>query len=275
MAKLLNRSGYPVSGVVTSRLETARASAEATGADRYSERPWEITPEGEVVFITTPDDMIAPVCREIADHEGFREDMVVLHCSGALSSDILEPARGSGASVATLHPLQSFASIDQAIRLVPDSFCAVEGDDQALPIVRQIVEDVGGILLEITPEKKMLYHAAAVVASNYLVTLIGLATELNKSAGLATDVSFSALLPLIKGTLSNIRLKGIPDALTGPIARGDVATLTAHLEAMAKDIPEALSLYRCLGLNTVEVAKEKGSISQETAVKLAELLKPS
>jgi predicted short-subunit dehydrogenase-like oxidoreductase (DUF2520 family) len=275
MAKLLSDSGYQISGVVTSRLETARTSAEATGADHYSERPWELTLGGEVVFITTPDDMIAPVCREIAEHEGFRENMVVLHCSGALSSEILEPARDSGASVATLHPLQSFASIDQAIRLVPDSFCAVEGEEKALPIVRQIVEDIGGILLEITSENKTLYHAAAVVASNYLVTLMGLAIELNKSAGLATDESFSALLPLIKGTLSNVRLKGIPDALTGPIARGDVATLTAHLEAMERDVPEYLSLYRCLGLFTVEIAKEKGSISQETAVKLVELLRPS
>jgi predicted short-subunit dehydrogenase-like oxidoreductase (DUF2520 family) len=275
MAKLLSHSGYHISGVVTSRLETARASAEATGADRYSERPWELTPRGEVVFITTPDDLIAPVCREIAGHKGFRKNMVVLHCSGALSSQILGPARDSGAFVATVHPLQSFASIDQAIRLVPDSFCAVEGDEQALPIVRQIVEDVGGILLEITPEKKTLYHAAAVVASNYLVTLMGLATELNKSAGLSEDVSFSALLPLIKGTLSNIRLKGIPDALTGPIARGDVATLSAHLESLERDAPEYRSLYRCLGLYTVEIAKEKGSISQETAVKLEELLRPS
>jgi predicted short-subunit dehydrogenase-like oxidoreductase (DUF2520 family) len=275
MANLLSRSGYLISGVVTSRLETARKSAEATGAGRYSDCPWELTPEADVVFITTPDDRIAAVCGEIAENNGFQGESVVLHCSGALSSRILGPARDRGAFAASLHPLQSFASADQAVRLVPGSFCAIEGDAEALPIVRQIVKDIGGLLLEITPEKKTLYHAAAVAASNYLVTLIGLAVELNRAAGLSSDAGYEALVPLVRGTLRNIGSRGVPDALTGPIARGDVATVAAHLEAMEKDVPEYLSLYRCLGLYTVDMAREKGSISQERAQRLVELLKSS
>jgi predicted short-subunit dehydrogenase-like oxidoreductase (DUF2520 family) len=170
--------------------------------------------------------------------------------------------------VATLHPLQSFASVDQAVSLMPGSFCTIEGDEDALPAVRGVVEDLGGILLEITAEKKTLYHAAAVAASNYLVTLIHLALELDRAAGLDGDRSLNALLPLIKGTLDNIDKKGIPDALTGPIARGDVATVSAHLKAMKKDAPGLLPLYQCLGLYTIGLARAKGTIDQNMADEL-------
>jgi predicted short-subunit dehydrogenase-like oxidoreductase (DUF2520 family) len=155
---------------------------------------------------------------------------------------------------------------------MPSSFCTVEGDEGALSIVRKIVEDLGGIVLEIAEGKKTLYHAAAVAASNYLVTLIHLALELDQAAGLGSDTSLKALLPLIRGTLDNIEKKGIPDALTGPIARGDVATVSAHLTAMEKDTPGLLPLYQCLGLYTVNLAKAKGTISQDTADELTTLL---
>ncbi len=272
MGKLLGKAGYRISGVVTTDLETARTAAEATGAERFSVCPWEVTRGADIVFITTPDDLIESTCARISENKGFERNAVVIHCSGALSSDILSSARDSEAVVATLHPLQSFASTDQAVSLVPGSFCTIEGDQDALPIVRQIVEDIGGILLEIEARKKTLYHAAAVAACNYLVTLIYLALELDKIAGLTSDSSYGALLPLIKGTLSNIGKKGIPGALTGPIARGDVATVSAHLKAIEKDAPKFLALYKCMGLYTVDLAKAKGTLSQAAAAKLRVLL---
>ena len=272
MGKLLGKADYRISGVATKHLETARTAAEATSAERFSISPWEVTRGAKVVFITTPDDLIESTCITISEHKGFEKNAVVIHCSGALSSDILSSARDFEAMVATLHPLQSFASTDQAVSLVPGSFCTIEGDKDALPIVRQIVEDIGGILLEITAEKKTLYHAAAVAASNYLVTLLHLAIELDKAAGLTSDTSYKALLPLIQGTLSNIGEEGIPGALTGPIARGDVATVSAHLKAMEKDAPKLLTLYRCLGLYTIDLAKAKGTLNKEAADKLRALL---
>jgi predicted short-subunit dehydrogenase-like oxidoreductase (DUF2520 family) len=257
--------------VATSNPATAQKAAEATGSEGHSDSPSEIARSGEIVFITTPDDFIESVCVEISEQDGFQQDSVVIHCSGALSSEILAPARACGARVASLHPLQSFASADQAVSLMPGSFCTVEGDENALSIVRKIAEDLGGIVLEITAEKKTLYHAAAVAASNYLVTLIHLALELDRAAGLDSDTSLNALLPLIKGTLDNIGKKGIPDALTGPIARGDVETVSAHLKAMGKDTPGLLPLYRCLGLYTIDIARIKGTISKDTADELTAL----
>jgi predicted short-subunit dehydrogenase-like oxidoreductase (DUF2520 family) len=272
IGKLLRNIDYRIYGVATSNLETARRAAGVTGSERFSDCPWEVTRGADVVFITTPDDLIESTCMSISKHRGFDKNAVVVHCSGALSSDILSSARDCGAAVATLHPLQSFASVEQAVSLVPGSFCTIEGDSGALPIVRQMIEDLGGILLEITAEKKTLYHAAAVAASNYLVTLMHLALELNEAAGLPSDTSLNALLPLIRGTLSNIGTKGIPGGLTGPIARGDVATVSAHLKAIEKDAPELLLLYRCLGLYTVDLAKAKGTLNKEAGDKLVALL---
>jgi predicted short-subunit dehydrogenase-like oxidoreductase (DUF2520 family) len=271
---LLRDAGYRISGVATSNLETARRAAGETGAGIFSDSPSEVTKGAQVVFITTPDDLIESTCVKISEDNGFEKDTVVVHCSGALSSEILSSAKRCGALVATLHPLQSFASVDQAVSLVPGSFCTIEGDRNALSVVRQIVRDIGGIILEITAEKKTLYHAAAVAASNYLVTLIYLALELNQAAGLPTNTSLDALLPLIEGTLSNIRKKGIPAALTGPIARGDVATVSAHVKAIEKDAPGLLPLYRCLGRYTVDLAVAKRTISHETADTLIALFEP-
>jgi predicted short-subunit dehydrogenase-like oxidoreductase (DUF2520 family) len=151
----------------------------------------------------------------------------------------------------------------------------VEGDPQALPTVQQIVEDLGGLILNITVEGKTLYHAAAVVASNYLVTLMHVALTLNQSAGLPPDISFKALLPLVGGTLENIGKNGIPKALTGPIARGDVATVAAHLEAMKRSTPELLEAYHALGRLTVGLAKAKGTLSDEPVERLLDLLADS
>ncbi|MDY6952473.1 MAG: Rossmann-like and DUF2520 domain-containing protein [Thermodesulfobacteriota bacterium] len=272
MGKLLARAGYRITGVATRSLETAQRAARAVGAERFSDSPWDMSQGAQVVFITTPDDAIQSTCEAISSHKGVATGAVVMHCSGALSSHVLSSARGCGAAVATLHPIQSFASVDQAERLVPGSFCGVEGDEEALPLVRQIVRDLGGVLMEIAPEGKTLYHAAAVAASNYLVALMHLALELNRAAGVAPELSFKALQPLIKGTLSNIDAKGIPEALTGPIARGDVDTVAAHVKAMEERAPALLPLYRSLGLYTVGLAKEKGTLSKEGGERIIYLL---
>jgi predicted short-subunit dehydrogenase-like oxidoreductase (DUF2520 family) len=224
-----------------------------------------------VVFITTPDDAIEATCSAIAENRGFDKGAVVVHSSGALSSDILSSAIECQASVASLHPLQSFASVEQAVKILPGSYCAVEGDESALAVVRRLVEDLGGIYLEIGTEGKTLYHAAAVVASNYLVALLDVAIALNRLAGMPPDVSFKALLPLIEGTLKNIGSKGIPQALTGPIARGDQGTVRAHLKAIGESSAELVTIYKTLGCHAVGLAKAKGTLGAETAKELFSL----
>ncbi len=274
VGKLLSRAGYPITGVATRGLDTAGRAAKMIGAERFSDCPWDVSRGAQVVFVTTPDDAIESTCEAVVEHQGFDKHAVVIHCSGALSSAVLSSARRCEARIASLHPLQSFASVDQAEKLVPGSFCAIEGDKTALPVARQLVQDVGGVVMEITPEVKPLYHAAAVAASNYLVTLMDLALKLDRGAGIPSDVSFRALQPLINGTLNNIGAKGIPVALTGPIARGDVDTVTAHLRAIEEHAPECLMIYKTLGLYTVDLARDKGTCSKQVAEKLIALFQP-
>jgi len=273
LGRLLARAGYTIVGVSARHALSAREAAERVGATHYSEVPWQVTKGAKVVFVTTPDDAIATTCQALSDHGGFDDGTVVVHCSGALASSVLASAKKGTVSVASLHPLQSFASVEQAERLVPGSYCTVEGDPQALPIVRRLVADLGGRLLEITAEGKTLYHAAAVVASNYLVTLIHVALTFNRTTGMPSDIAFEALRPLIQGTLDNIGVKGIPDALTGPIARGDIDTVEAHLQAIEQSVPELRDAYNTLGRLTVDLAKDKGTLTSDQAERLISLLR--
>ena len=117
----------------------------------------------------------------------------------------------------------------------------------------------------------MLYHASAVVASNYLVTLLDLSLSLIKLAGMTGEDALRGLKPLIEGTISNVEKMGVQNALTGPIARGDILTIEKHLSEIESKAPRLLSLYRTLGLYTVEIAKEKGSISEAVLKRLEDL----
>ncbi len=273
LAKRLSKSGYTITGVSTRNLDTAATVAATVGAKQFSDSPFTIGKNAQIVFLTTPDDVIQSICADIARHGGFDKGSVVVHCSGALGSQILSAARDCQAMVASVHPLQSFASATQAEQMLPGSYWAVEGDKSALVTLRRLVEDLGGICLEIGSGQKTLYHAAAVVASNYLVALLDVALALNRQAGIAPEISFKALLPLIEGTLKNIGAKGIPEALTGPIARGDVKTVHSHLTAIGAYSSELALIYKTLGRYTVDLAKAKGSLADKAAQEIVSLLR--
>jgi predicted short-subunit dehydrogenase-like oxidoreductase (DUF2520 family) len=115
---------------------------------------------------------------------------------------------------------------------------------------------------------KALYHAAAVIACNYTVTLMKMATDLWKTFGVSTEEATKALLPLLRGTINNIENVGLPNCLTGPIARGDIGTVLKHLDAMEEKAPEIVETYRDLGLQTIPIALNKGKIDVARAEEL-------
>lgn len=272
LALLLSRQGYPVAGVASRSIESARRVAEELKVPA-TVNPEEVTAGADVVFITTPDRVIASVAEEITVRGGFRPGQVVFHTSGAHSADEVGAVRRSGALAASLHPLQSFADIKMAMENLPGSYFALEGDAAALPLAGRIVEDLGGKSFSIAAEDKPLYHAAACIASNYLVSLMHLATGLYSRFGLTRAEAFEALFPLIRGTIKNISQVGPPHALTGPVARADGPTLEGHLKVLKDVGGQELDLYSKLGLYTVRVALEKGSINAEEAKRLEELLR--
>ncbi len=267
----LSKAGYNISGFSSKNLLSAKRAANLVQAKRFSDVPWDITRHADIVFITTPDSAIKEACDSISRNKGFSDSAVVLHCSGALPSTLLATAKNCGAVIGSMHPLQSFAAVDFNDNPFKGIIVAVEGEQGAVKTAERVAKDLGATSIRILTEAKTLYHASAVVASNYLVTLLDLAFRLIGAAGITGKQAFQVLKPLVEGTLSNIEKVGIPEALTGPIVRGDVATVEKHLEEMRFRTPELMSLYKALGFYTVDIAAARGTISKSSAQQLKEI----
>ena len=266
LATLLHARGVDVVSVSGRTLDSGRRMALAAGLDESVARGTAQTVAlSSVVFLTVPDDAIAPLCAQIASEGGWREGQGVVHCSGALPSAILQPARDMGALVASFHPLQAFASLDAALAHIPGSTFALEGDPELVAQLDKVVARLDGTPLHLTAGEKSLYHAAAVMVSNYTVTLAALASDLLVRENIAPNINTALhyLLPLLRGTVDNLASLGIPSALTGPIARGDTGTVARHLEALDACAPEMAHLYRHLALLTLPIAEEKGDLDAE------------
>ena len=167
-----------------------------------------------------------------------------------------------------MHPLQSFASADYKTNPFQGIIVSLEGEDPAVNTAKTIAADLGGTVVTLLTEAKTLYHASAVVASNYLVTLLDLAVRLIEEAGVKRQDAFNLLKPLIEGTLSNIGKVGVQKALTGPIVRGDVKTVEKHIEEILFKRPELLALYKMLAFYTIDIAAAGDSISESSIKEL-------
>lgn len=265
----LSSKGYQVVAVSSRSQTSARNLAQAISDCRAFNNNQDVADTAELVFITTPDDAIAPVVSQIQWHTG----QSVVHCSGADSVDILEPAKRLGAQVGVFHPLQTFASVSQAIENMPGSTFAIEAEEPLLNTLKAMANTLDGNWVELKAGDKVIYHAAAVIACNYMITLVKLATDLWQTFATPPHQATQALLPLLRGTINNIDTVGIPQCLTGPIARGDTGTIKKHLNALQKTAPAILTTYRELGLQTIPIALAKGRINQHQAQELQAILK--
>ncbi len=269
LAVRLSSKGYQVAAVSSRSHTSAKNLAQAINGCRAFNDNQDVADAAELIFITTPDDAIAPVAAQIQWHA--RQS--VLHCSGADSTDILEPARKLGAQVGVFHPLQTFASVKQAIENMPGSTFALEAEEPLLSTLKDMAAALDGHRVELKANDKVAYHAAAVIACNYMVTLVKLASDLWQSFDVPPLEATQALLPLLRGTINNIDTIGIPQCLTGPIARGDTGTIKKHLSALQKISPTMVSTYRELGLQTIPIAVAKGRINEHQAQELQAILK--
>ncbi len=256
---LLSKRGFEITAVFCRSLDKARASQIYTGGLATADMI-EAARSARTVFICTRDDEIEKTCQTISRGEGFQKGGSVFHFSGALSIQCLAAAKEKGAFIGSIHPLQSFATVEDAISHIPGSFFGVTACKDALPLARSIVKALDGRYLEVKDEDRPAYHAAACIASNYLVSLIHFAVGVASTIGISREQAGEALWPLIEGTLDNIASEGPVKALTGPISRGDVGTLKMHLGKLRAASAEELSLYTELGRYTAKLALEKGSI---------------
>jgi len=271
LARLLAARGYPVVAVSSRRFERARELAGAVGAEAFRS-PHEVAARADLILLTLPDDQIAPVVAEVARAGAWRAWQAVVHTSGAQDRSVLRLAAERGAWTGGLHPLQSAADPEEALRALPGSYFGVEADEPLLGILENLVSRLGGKLLHVPGEAKVLYHLAAALASNGAVALFAMAADLFDRIGVPPAESSRALLPLLRGTLENLERVGLPGALTGPISRDDHGTVVRHLDTLAREAPELTALYCELGRRMVTLARARGSLDDAGARRMLRTL---
>jgi len=268
LARGLANAGYQVVLICGRNAERLHRATESIPGARAAESTQAVVDAADVVFLTVPDDAIGPV----ADALVWKAGKAAVHCSGASSLEVLDHARAQGADVGAFHPLQTFANPGQAERNLPGSAFAIEASAPALEkSLAAMATALGGRPLVLRGDKA-LYHASAVIACNYLVTLLDAAAGLWPHLGLSKADGLKALLPLVRGTIENLEAVGLPNALTGPVARGDVGTIERNLKALAKFSPEQVDLYAELARRTIPIARAKGTLSEPDAKRLLESL---
>ncbi len=229
------------------------------------------------VLICTPDDSIKAVCDNIFKNKknNYLKDYYVFHFSGSKPLEVLNSARAAGAEIASIHPLKSFASIEEAIKSLPGTvFGITYSSIKSKKIAEFLVKNLGGETIEVKNEKKPLYHAAACVASNYLVTLMDYAVSIHKRIGIKPEDSLKGLISLAEGTINNIKKMGTKKSLTGPIARGDTGTIREHMVSFSKFFPKDYSdLYKTMGIETGKIAYQNKWIDKNTVEDLKKTLK--
>jgi predicted short-subunit dehydrogenase-like oxidoreductase (DUF2520 family) len=220
------------------------------------------------VILAVPDDALPEVAYDLTMMGSAPPGCAVLHLSGALSTDVLSPLHGAGYVIGSLHPLIAVADPWLSAERMLGAAFAVGGEPAAIAVARRIVFALHGTPLVVPPPLRPLYHAAAVIGSNYLVAIVGLATRLLAEAGVPDDDTLAALLPLLRGTLDNIEQLGVPAALTGPIARGDTDTIRLHLARLSAG---DRVLYCGLGLELLRLARDAG-LDEQRAAEIESLL---
>lgn len=264
----LSQRGYQVIGVFDVVREAVQRFADDVPGCRVYEKAQELADSADMVFVTTPDDIIPKATAELK----WRAGQSVVHCSGASTVHSLEHAAEQGAMVGSIHPCQTFAGREQAIANLPGSTFAIEAEGPIKKTLTEIAKALDGDWVYLTSEDKALYHAAACIACNYFYTLVSIATDLWQNFGKTSAEATKAYIPLLQGSVNNIAKMGFPACLTGPIARGDVKTIQRHLAALEKSAPDILPLYRELGLKTIPIGIAKGTLSKRNAEELRVLL---
>lgn len=261
-----------VAGIYNRSPSTAVAWAERFPGARGGPFPSTVSELGELVLLTVPDGAVAGLARKLAGLQGDWTGRTVAHCSGSLTSEVLDPLADRGARTASFHPLQSFTGGDG-----PGHFKGIwfstEGDPQALELLEKLAGRLEASLLRVRPEQKAHIHLAAVFASNYLVALAEAAGRAGSEGEGDPAELVRALGPLVRQAADNVAAKGTEKALSGPIFRGDAGTVEKHLELL-EERPRLRELYRLLGQELLDLVKRsKKGLEPRTAAQLEKLLK--
>lgn len=254
LAGALRLGGVPVLGLWARRAAQARAAGSTAGVAAFSSAPPDIMLESEVIILAVNDASITEVAQTLVGTGLINKRHVLLHCAGAASAqDVLGEVAGSVKGIGTMHPLSAIADGKTAMRALRGTVFGIEGDAIGRAAAQRLVTALQGVVLPLEGSQMAAYHAAAAIASNYVVAAIDAAAQILATAGVAADKAALALVPLAEGALRNVTAHGTTAGLTGPIRRGDAKTIQRHLEAL-RGKPELVETYRALARQAVEIA---------------------
>lgn len=266
---LLARAGHRVvaaSGREASRERVARHLPKTGFVDHVT-----AAAAADTVLMGVADDLVPGVCREVTEAGVLRAGQSVVHLSGSVPLEALAPARDAGAVTLSLHPLQTFADVETAVRRFPGSVVAVTAlDEDGYRVGEALARDVGGRPFRLPDDRKPLYHAAAVFCSSYLAVVEALAERLLGVAGV--EEPRRAMAPLAEATLANVLRLGGAAAITGPTARGDAGTIARNLRALAGAAPDAIPAYVALAGAALDLGEGSGRLGHEERARVEEVL---
>jgi len=253
IGRILREGGEPVICVACRTEEHARLAAEFIGGTVKPVSYKDVPARASRILIAVPDEALESVAGALGLDSG-----IVLHTCGVRGPDALDTLRARGVSCGKLHPLQTIQEPAAGAAALRGAAFAVSGDDEAVAWAGRIAGLAGGEVLDIDPDSSALYHAAAVMASNYVTALLAAAESLLEAAGVEAPRARRALAPLVRASVENALRLGPVGALTGPIQRGDAATVAAHISALSAVRGPISALYRAAGLEALEMAAQRG-----------------
>jgi predicted short-subunit dehydrogenase-like oxidoreductase (DUF2520 family) len=269
IAVLLERAGHRIAGIAGREETRHRASSYLPNAPFLE--PEEAATAAELVVIGTPDDVIEPTVEALAAAAAVGPGTWVAHLSGSLGLAVLERAAGAGARILAIHPLQTFPDVGSALERLPGCAIAITArDDEGYVLGERLADDLHGVPFRLSDELRPLYHAAAVFASNYLVTASAIAESLFAAAGVPDPAR--AIAPLQRATLENVERLGPAHALTGPAVRGDAGTIRRNLEALERHAPELVPSYVAMARATLDLAERSGRLPSGSRAAVEDVL---
>jgi predicted short-subunit dehydrogenase-like oxidoreductase (DUF2520 family) len=247
LGRRLHRLGWRIGAVVTRSAPTSRIAVREIGAGKpYSRLVPEIL-DSNVILLTTPDGALSGVAGALAKFDEMKlRGKIVLHTSGALDRTVLAPLARRGASTGSLHPMQTFTG--RGAPELEKVIFAVEGDRSAAMVARKIARSFGGVPVTINSKNKPAYHAAGALVAGHGLGLIEAATQVLLKLGFSRGDAMRALLPLMRQTLDNFERLGPRESWTGPVSRGDFATVAKHTKALRSYPGEFNDAYAALTL---------------------------
>ncbi|MDH5589155.1 MAG: DUF2520 domain-containing protein [Gemmatimonadota bacterium] len=253
--------GYALSGSsAVSRITVCGRAMEPPHHPLFTEGAVEYSPglripfeDTEAVFLAVPDHVVPELAHTLAGLGDAPPGCVAFHLSGALSTEVLAPLHHRGYAVGSFHPLQAVSLSVGSARRLRGAWFGITGGPEAMSVARRLVTALEGAVLSVPESRKAVYHAAAVMASNFLPPLLDAACRMLERAGVSHEDALPALLPLVEGALANVRELGVQGAVTGPVARGDLETVGLHLRAME---PDERFLYTVLACELIQILGE-------------------